>query len=79
MFTATLEGVIQKARLPRINLNLVPRMRDGMGLDAAYKHGYRTGYDGVNRKGTCTLTNNGDEHKSWLRGFNDGENDRLGI
>jgi ribosome modulation factor len=73
-----METVIERVKPPRIALNLIPRMQVGMGTEAAYKHGYRAGYQGVNRVSSCTLKDGGDERREWMRGFKEGEKDRLG-
>ncbi len=53
----------------------IPWMRIGMGDEAAYKSGYRHGYEGVNTSHICCLTLGTSERNEWFRGYFDGAGD----
>ncbi len=65
-------------RPPRINITNVPWMRPGMGLEGAYKSGYRHGYEGYNTTAICSLTHNTDERREWMKGYYEGATDKAG-
>lgn len=60
---------------PRVDIENVPVCTPGMGVELAYRNGYKHGYQGVVTRGICTLVINTEEYLAWHKGYTEGEQD----